>query len=118
MRIFRDLDMVEQLGSGIPRILARYPETIYHFTTKFIRLVIPYAHGFDGANDQDDKLIACCQQPRFITEMMDYLGLKHRTYFRRKILNPLLDMGRLELTIPDKPKSPKQKYRKKDNQIK
>lgn len=38
------------------------------------------------------------------------MGLKDREYFRRKILNPLIDEGILKLTIPDKPRSPKQKY--------
>gem|GEM_PF-1550946 len=28
MRVFRDLDMVEQLGSGVPRILEYYPRSI------------------------------------------------------------------------------------------
>ncbi|MDQ7003006.1 MAG: hypothetical protein Q9N02_10050, partial [Ghiorsea sp.] len=56
------------------------------------------------------KLTTYCHQPRSVTEMMGYLGLKHRTYFRRNILNPLLDKGQLELTIPHKPKSPNQKY--------
>ena len=32
MRIFRDLDMVEQMGSGITRILNAYPQSIYKFT--------------------------------------------------------------------------------------
>ena len=49
MRVFRDLDMVEQLGSGVPRILAHYPRTVYRFTPNFIRLVLPYAEGFDQA---------------------------------------------------------------------
>lgn len=42
--------------------------------------------------------------------MMQYLGLSHRTYFRKTFLQPLIDSGKLELTFPDKPKSPKQRY--------
>ena len=33
-----------------------------------------------------------------------------RDYFRNKILLPLLKSGRLKMTIPEKPKSTKQKY--------
>ncbi|MFA6699322.1 MAG: RNA-binding domain-containing protein, partial [Thiomicrospira sp.] len=29
MRVFRDLDMVEHLGSGVPRILQFYPKSSY-----------------------------------------------------------------------------------------
>ena len=114
MRVFRDLDMVEQLGSGVPRILEYYPRSIYHFTPNFIRLVLPYAEGFDQASDQAsdqaDKLLRFCATPRSVSEMMQYLGLSHRTYFRKTFLQPLIDSGKLELTFPDKPKSPKQRY--------
>jgi ATP-dependent DNA helicase RecG len=41
---------------------------------------------------------------------MNLLGLKHREHFRATILNPLLKEGLLRPVIPDKPKSPKQKY--------
>ena len=40
------------------------------------------------------------------------LELKDKKHFRTIILKPLLDKGLLELTIPDKPTSSKQKYRK------
>ncbi len=34
-----------------------------------------------------------------------------RTKFRRAVLNPLLSAGLLEMTEPDSPNSPTQKYR-------
>jgi len=118
MRVFRDLDLVEQLGSGVPRILERYPRSIYRFSPNFIRLVLPYAEGFyqaagqtsDQASDQADKLLQFCAISRSITEIMQHLGLSHRTYFRNTPLHPLMASGKLALTIPDKPSSPKQRY--------
>ena len=42
--------------------------------------------------------------------MQEFCGIKTREYFRKKILVPLIQMGTLLLTIPDKPNSPKQRY--------
>jgi ATP-dependent DNA helicase RecG len=52
MRVFRDLDIVEHMGSGIPRILEHYPRSVYHFTTNFIRVVLPFAEGFEQETGQ------------------------------------------------------------------
>jgi hypothetical protein len=38
-------------------------------------------------------------------------GRTDRTKFRSQALNPMLEAGWLEMTIPDKPTSGKQKYR-------
>ena len=38
MRIFKDLDLVEQLGTGIIRILKSYSKDIYEFSDNFIRV--------------------------------------------------------------------------------
>ena len=40
------------------------------------------------------------------------LGLSDRTTFYANYLNPALEAGLVERTIPDKPRSSKQKYRK------
>lgn len=42
MRVFRDLELVEHLGTGIRRILKRYDKSIYHFYPHFIRVSIKY----------------------------------------------------------------------------
>ena len=36
MRIFKDLDLVEQLGSGMNRILEKYPQNVFNFSEHFI----------------------------------------------------------------------------------
>ena len=46
------------------------------------------------------------------SELMQRLGLEHKTYFRRTYLSPALDRGLIERAIPDKPNSRLQKYRK------
>jgi predicted HTH transcriptional regulator len=42
MRVFRDLELAEYLGSGIPRILSFYPKSIFKVTDNFIRVVFPF----------------------------------------------------------------------------
>lgn len=44
-------------------------------------------------------------------EIQDRLGLKAEKNFRLLYLRPALDMGLIEMTIPDKPRSPRQCYR-------
>ncbi len=41
MRIFKDLEMVEHLGSGLPRILKTYPQDCFIFTQNFLRINFP-----------------------------------------------------------------------------
>ena len=41
MRVFKDLDIVEYLGSGMPRILKAYPKESFMFTANFIRTTFP-----------------------------------------------------------------------------
>ena len=44
-------------------------------------------------------------------QMQETLGLKDKDHFRDNYLNPAIENGYIEMTIPDKPTSPKQKYR-------
>ncbi len=46
-----------------------------------------------------------------ITVLMAVAGRKDRTKFRNQVLRPLLDAGWIEMTVPDKPTSRKQRYR-------
>lgn len=54
MRIYKDLDLVEQLGSGIPRILESYPKECFKFTDHFLRMSFPIN---DQASDQVDDQV-------------------------------------------------------------
>lgn len=49
--------------------------------------------------------------PRALAELMGPSGRKDRTKFRDQVLAPLLQAGLVEMTIPDKPRSPNQRYR-------
>ena len=47
-------------------------------------------------------------------EIMERLGLSHRPTFRKNYLNPALEQKLIERTIPDRPNSKNQKYRKRE----
>lgn len=57
-----------------------------------------------------NELMVFCQQARTREEMQTFCGIGSRDYFHNNVLKPLLISGRLRRTIPDKPKSKKQKY--------
>ena len=63
-------------------------------------------------NDQDvtKMIIAFCKQPHSAKEIMEYIKINDRSFFRRHYLNPMIKTGQLKMTIPDKPKSGNQKY--------
>ena len=50
MRIYRDVELVESLGSGIPRILRAYGEDCFKFTDNFIRITLPVSV-YDSAHE-------------------------------------------------------------------
>lgn len=59
---------------------------------------------------QMDDIGVFCLEPRSAKEIMAFIGLKARPYFREQVLNPLLKQGRLQMTYPETPKHPRQRY--------
>ena len=59
------------------------------------------------------NIVQFCSVPRSAREILEHINYKYHSEAIAKMIKPLLSMGYLELTIPDKPKSSKQKYRKK-----
>jgi hypothetical protein len=57
------------------------------------------------------KILKNCEQENTAAELINILQRTNKTKFKQTILDPLIDYKFFELTIPDKPKSPKQKYR-------
>jgi len=56
-------------------------------------------------------LLEVVSDPVPIDVLMKVAGQTNRTRFRKTILRPLLDASLIEMTIPDKPRSSKQRYR-------
>ncbi len=59
-------------------------------------------------------LLSGATEPKSIAELMAIAGHSNRTRFRDEVLAPLLGSGLLEMTVPEKPRSPNQRYRLTD----
>ena len=57
----------------------------------------------------EDEIISFCTTAKSILEIAEYLGYKDKRSVR-KYLNPLIEKGRIAMTIPDKTNSRFQKY--------
>ncbi len=128
------MEAVEKIGSGIRRIrelcrdhgvAAPVIEVSEHWVTTTFRrpaAEVP-AEGTSPAPGRHQvgtkwapsghqvQVLRNCLSERAIGELMVVAGKSDRTKFRNQVLRPLLEEGLLEMTIPDKPRSSKQKYR-------
>jgi ATP-dependent DNA helicase RecG len=57
------------------------------------------------------EILHKCQEDKTLLELITIAGRSDRTKFRHQVLNPLLERGLIEMTIPNKPRSSRQKYR-------
>ena len=66
----------------------------------------------EQVTEQVKRLFICLQhQPLSIRKIMQSLELRHRPTLLYDYLKPAMDGGFVEMTQPDSPKSPTQKYR-------
>lgn len=64
-----------------------------------------------GISEGIKRVILVLEHEMKSADVQDALQLKHREYFRENYLEPAINEGFVEMTIPDKPNSPYQKYR-------
>lgn len=129
IRVFKDVDLIENIGSGVLRILDAYDKNCFKFMDHFLRVSFKYKENpfkynieqdkpnkiteQDKPNKKEEKIIAIlefCKEPKSVKEIMEYIGLKHRPTFIYDYLKPLLEKNKLQMTLPNKPKSRNQKY--------
>ena len=112
------LDVTENRYSGIPTIRAEFrdaglPAPIFSVRHGEFSVVfknnIYQAEGTKRQGNMQDDILSFCDIPRTRAELIEFTGMS-RYYTMSTIVQPLVDTGKLKLTIPDKPKSPKQKF--------
>ena len=68
----------------------------------------------EQVTEQVEKLMnVITSSPKSANELMDLVGIKHKLTFRDNYLKPAIELGLVLMTVPDKPRSSKQKYYKK-----
>ena len=61
---------------------------------------------------QQEDIRNFCSIPRTAQEIMDRLGITNQSKNRQRHIQPLLDMGVLEMTNPENPTANNQRYRR------
>ena len=67
-----------------------------------------------GLSKDHLKILKNCKNESSAKELMIILKRSNKSKFKIAIINPLVNNGYLELTIPESPRSPIQKYRLTD----
>ena len=55
-------------------------------------------------------LLAFCVQPRTRVELAQFLGIRSTFYAMRRYVRPLIEEGKLAMTIPENPSSREQRF--------
>lgn len=64
-----------------------------------------------GPSRDQVEILAKASIGAALTDLMVVANRTNRTKFRDQVIQPLMDQGLLEMTLPDKPTSSQQKYR-------
>lgn len=108
----------ENRYSGIPTIrreMAAHnlPEPVFENRRNEFVVVLYNGAGAEPVqeNPEEVTLLEYCREPRSRKEIAQFLKLKTASYAMDRYIRPLLDEGKLEMTMPEKPRSTHQKYR-------
>ena len=129
--LFHRMKYMERRGSGLRKIVSEteklpgytevYKPEYFSTATDFRVILKNVNYNLKGdthqVTHQDSMLSAVstqildfCIEPKSKKELASYCGFKDLRNFTLKHINPLLESGQLEMTIPDKPKSRNQRY--------
>lgn len=92
MKIFKDLGFVEHMGTEIIRILSKYDESIFTFSSNFIKVSIPFNKEKNSSNSNETstknvskrqlKIMELIKENLTQDEIADKLGVSRFTVIR------------------------------------
>lgn len=107
------LGITENRYSGIPTIrreMKAYNLVPAEFFDERGNFIVKFYKKILEESNADNDLIDFCHTPRNRKEICEFLGVKSVSYAMKRYIQPLIESGEIKLTMPDTPKSPKQKY--------
>lgn len=107
------LGITENRYSGIPTIrreMKAYNLVPADFLDERGNFIVKFYKKILEESNADNNLIDFCHTPRNRKEICEFLGVKSVSYAMKRYIQPLIESGEIKLTMPDTPKSPKQKY--------
>ena len=121
IRVFKDVDLIENIGSCVLRILEAYDKSCFKFMNHFLRVSFKYKETpFDYEENtgnkttkkikvklQEKNILNFCKEAKTLKEITSHFGFKNIATFKKNYINPLLENGSLQLTIPNQPKNRK-----------
>ena len=134
VELLTEYDLVKEFGEGVDRVYrdmeeAGLPEPVYRQSDFMLYATLKnknwgvegsswadtaHERAQDGAHDeaQDkiEKLLVFCSEPKTKKEIMEHLDFSSRRQFNERYMKPLLQSGRLRMTLPEKPQSKNQRY--------
>lgn len=100
MRVFKDLGLVEQLGSGMSRILKVYDKSIFKISDHFIKVEFPFSKSNDNVLDNvldtnENKILLLLEQNPALSanQIGKQIGLGDRQI--RRLIQKLRNDGRI-----------------------
>lgn len=107
------LNITENRYSGIPTMRMEFlnaglPVPVFSVRHGEFKVIMKNGYHTESAS-LVDSIIEFCSVPRSRAELISFAG-KSRNYVMGQIVAPLVESGRLKLTMPEKPKSSNQKY--------
>lgn len=107
------LEITENRYSGIPTmrmefINAGLPVPVFSVRHGEFRVTMKNNY-FNENVLTEDAILDFCSVPRSRAELIEFTG-KSRTHTMMNIITPLVNIGKLKMTLPDKPKSSKQRF--------
>lgn len=114
------LTEAENRYSGIPTMRREMkaqglPEPVFEnrrneFVVIFYNEPVSSMSSDDEMHRDEDSILMFCKIPRSRQEITEFLGLKTSGYVVKRYITPLIQAGKLQMTVPDQPRSRYQKY--------